>query len=57
MEAGTLFKMAGVYHFAAACVCGVLAQRTRHEQIDLDNKNLAIESAIRVAILAAQNCE
>ncbi|BDM78848.1 nucleoside phosphorylase [Acaryochloris marina] len=57
MEAGTLFKMAGVYHFAAACVCGVLAQRTRHEQIDLDHKDLAIDSAIRVAILTAQNCE
>ncbi|WP_299409373.1 nucleoside phosphorylase [Acaryochloris sp. IP29b_bin.148] len=57
MEAGTLFKMAGVYHFAAACVCGVLVQRTRHEQIDLDHKDLAIDSAIKVAILAVQNCE
>lgn len=27
MECGTLFKMAGVYGFAAGCVCGVVVQR------------------------------
>lgn len=57
MEAGTLFKMAGVYQFAAACVCGVLAQRTQHEHIDLDHKDVAIDNAIQVALLAAQNDE
>ena len=32
MEAGTLFKMGGVYGFAAGCVCGIIAQRTEDEQ-------------------------
>jgi uridine phosphorylase len=43
MESGTLFKMAGVYGFAAACVCGVVEQ-----------KGTAVEHAIAVALQAAQ---
>ena len=32
MEAGTLFKMGGVYRFHAGCVCGIIAQRAEDEQ-------------------------
>jgi uridine phosphorylase len=52
MEAGTLFKMAGVYGFASACVCGVVAQRTANEAIVLERKQEAIENAIKVALFA-----
>lgn len=52
MEAGTLFKMAGVYGFAAACVCGVVAQRTQKEDIITEDKNLAVARAIAVALEA-----
>jgi uridine phosphorylase len=54
MESGTLFKMGGVYGFAAACVCGVIAQRTASEQVVLEAKSVAVENAIRVAIKAAE---
>lgn len=57
MECGTLFKMAGVYNFAAACVCGVVAQRTMSEDVVLDEKDSAVENAIAVAIHAAENVE
>jgi uridine phosphorylase len=50
MEAGTLFKMAGVYGFAAACVCGVVAQRNASENIILADKDLAVTRAIEVVI-------
>ncbi len=50
MEAGTLFKMAGVYGFAAACICAVVAQRTQAEEIVLSDKDLAVKRAIEVAI-------
>lgn len=53
MECGTLFKKASVYGFTAACVCGVVAQRTTAEAIVADLKSLAIENAIRVALRAA----
>ncbi|NJL84361.1 MAG: nucleoside phosphorylase [Chloroflexaceae bacterium] len=53
MEAGTLFKMAGVYGFAAACVCGVVAQRVEAEVIDSNLKKIAVERAISVALAAA----
>lgn len=56
MEAGTLFKMAGVYGFAAGCVCGVLAARTASEQVVTDLKLQAEQNAIQVALLAAQAC-
>jgi uridine phosphorylase len=54
MEAGTLFKMGGVYGFAAACICGVVAQRTSAESIVLEQKGTAVENAIRVALRAAE---
>jgi uridine phosphorylase len=55
MEAGTLFKMAGVYGFAAACVCGVIAQRTAGENVVMDQKATAVERAIAVALHAADH--
>jgi len=54
MEAGTLFKMAGVYGFSAGCICGVLAGRTASESIDPDRKELAQKNAIRVALKAVR---
>lgn len=58
MEAGTLFKMAGVYGLAAACVCAVVAQRTQAEDIVLQDKDLAVERAIEVVIntIDRSNC-
>jgi len=56
MECGTLFKMAGVYGFAAACVCGVIAQRTAGESVVLEQKAVAVDNAIRVALRAAVVC-
>lgn len=53
MEAGTLFKMAGVYGFAAACVCAVLANRAAGEEVALDLKAQAEADAIRLALRAA----
>jgi uridine phosphorylase len=55
MEAGTLFKMAGVYGFAAACVCGVIAQRTASEGVVLEQKGAAVEHAIAIALHAADH--
>jgi uridine phosphorylase len=57
MECGTLFKMAGVYKFAAACVCGVVAQRTVEENVIVEHKDVAVKKAIQVAALAAQSYE
>jgi uridine phosphorylase len=54
MESGTLFKMAGVYGFAAGCVCGVVAQRTSGESIVREQKASAVEHAIAVALRAAE---
>ena len=54
MESGTLFKMGGVYGFAAACVCGVIAQRTASEQVVFEQKGVAVEQAIKVAVRAAE---
>jgi uridine phosphorylase len=53
MESGTLFKMAGVYGFAAGCVCGVIAQRTEAESVVLDAKSGAVDNAIKIAVHAA----
>ena len=55
MECGTLLKMAGGYRFAAACVCGVVAQRTAGEPIIVQEKEVAVQRAIAVAIRAAEN--
>ncbi|MBF6596465.1 MAG: nucleoside phosphorylase [Thermaceae bacterium] len=54
MEAGTLLKMGNVYGFAAACVCGVIAQRTQAEQPVLEAKAVAVQNAIEVALAAAE---
>ena len=55
MECGTLFKMAGVYNFAAACVCGVVAQRTVGEDVILEQKDTVVRNAIAIALKAAQS--
>ena len=57
MECGTLFKMAGVYGFAAACVCGVVAQRTLGEDIILEQKEAAVNNAIAVAVRGLETLE
>lgn len=54
MESGTLFKMGGVYGFAAACIAGVVAQRTAGEAIVLEQKGDAVANAIRVAVATAE---
>lgn len=33
MECGTLFKMGGVYGFAAACICAVIAERMSGDEV------------------------
>ncbi len=53
MEAGTLFKMGGVYGFRAGCVVGIIAQRTEDESVDLAEKDAAVDRAIAVAIAAS----
>jgi uridine phosphorylase len=55
MESGTLFKMGGVYGFAAGCVAGVVAQRTEGENVVMESKAGAVENAIRVAVEAASS--
>lgn len=50
MEVGTLFKMAGVYGFTAACVCAVVAQRTEAETVVVADKDAAVRRAIEVAV-------
>ena len=50
MEVGTLFKMAGVYGFSAACICAVVAQRTEAETIVIADKDTAVKRAIEVAV-------
>jgi len=52
MEAGTLFKMAGVYGFAAGCVCAVISDRTAGEAIHLGSKERTEADAIEVALAA-----
>ena len=55
MECGTLFKMGTVYGFAAGCVCGVIAQRTEDESVLVEQKTIAVENAIRIALHAAEH--
>lgn len=57
MEAGTLFKMSGVYGFAAACICAVIANRTASENVMHDAKKKAEEDAIRVALRAVEDLD
>lgn len=52
MEVGTLLKMAGVYGFAAGCVCAVVAQRTKAETIAIEDKDITVNKAIEVAVQA-----
>ncbi|HOS96542.1 MAG TPA: nucleoside phosphorylase [Deltaproteobacteria bacterium] len=54
MECGTLLKMAGVYGFAAGCVCAVIDDRSTGEEIDLSVKSRAENDAIRVALGALE---
>ncbi|OQY87981.1 MAG: uridine phosphorylase [Chloroflexi bacterium UTCFX4] len=54
MEAGTLFKMGNVYGFAAACICGIIADRAQSEEPDLEAKQRAVHDAIHVALRAAE---
>ncbi len=53
MECATLFKMGSVYGFAAACVCGVIAERAEAETVVYEQKEAAVTNAIRVAVLSA----
>lgn len=53
MESGTLFAMGQAYGFRAACVLGVVAQRTESEQPRLEAKDRAVANALEVAVLAA----
>lgn len=57
MEAGTLFKMASVYGFAAGCICAVIANRTASEHVVHEAKKKAEEDAIRVALRAVQDLD
>ncbi|MEH1918485.1 nucleoside phosphorylase [Nostoc sp.] len=57
MECGTLFKMAGVYNFAAAAICGVVASRTDSENIILEQRDVAVKNAIAIAINAVASIE
>ncbi|MEH2146083.1 nucleoside phosphorylase [Nostoc sp.] len=57
MECGTLFKMAGVYNFAAAAISGVVAGRTVSENIILERKDIAVKNAIVTAVHAAATFE
>ncbi|CAN5508848.1 MAG: nucleoside phosphorylase [Acidimicrobiia bacterium] len=53
MEAGTLFKMGLVYRFHAGCVCGIIAERSEDERPRIEEKDAAVDRAIRVAVTAA----
>lgn len=53
MEAATLFKMGLVYGFHAGCVCGIIAARVEDERPRLEEKDAAVDRAVRVAVAAA----
>lgn len=53
MEAGTIFKMGGVYGFSAGCVCAIVAARTASEHVQVHAKDDAVRRAIETAIAAA----
>ncbi len=57
METGTLFKMAGVYGFAAASVLAVIAERSSSEEIRSDLKGQAEHDAIRCAIRCVETLD
>lgn len=54
MESGTLLKMSGVYGFAGACVCAVVADRTTSEHVARDLVGTAEANAIQVALRAVE---
>lgn len=54
METGTLFKMAGVYGFAAATICAIVADRTTSEGVIPERKARAEQAAIQVALRAVE---
>jgi uridine phosphorylase len=53
MEAGTLFKLGGVYGIKTGCVLAIVAQRNASEDVDLSLKDRAIDVAIDIAVRAA----
>jgi uridine phosphorylase len=53
MEAGTLFKMGGVYGLRTAAVLAIIAERNEGENPDLAAKDRAVDNAISVAIQGA----
>ncbi len=53
MEAGTLFKLGGVYGISTGCVLAIIAARHDAENPDLALKAAAVDNAIDVAIRAA----
>jgi uridine phosphorylase len=57
MEAGTLFKMGGVYGISTGCVLAIIAARHEAEAPDLEVKELAVDNAIKVAIRTADSWE
>jgi uridine phosphorylase len=54
METGTLFKMAGVYGFAAGSVCAVVAERTSCEDVARERIRAAERNAVQVALRAME---
>ena len=50
MESATLFKQALVYRIAAACVCAVIAERESSEEVAIDKKKKAEDSAIQLVV-------
>lgn len=57
MEAGTLFKMAGVYGLGVGCVCAVVAARTEAETVSPEAKATAETQAIGVAVDAVDGID
>jgi len=53
MEAGTLFKMGGVYGFAAGAVVAIVAQRSENEHVEVAEIDAAVDRAIQIAITTA----
>jgi uridine phosphorylase len=53
MEAGTLFKMGGVYGISTGCVLAIIAARHDSEQPNLALKDAAVDNAIDVALRTA----
>ena len=57
MEAGTLFKMAGVYGLGVGCICAVVAARVEAETVSHEAKATAERAAIDVAIDAVDGID